>query len=36
MHCSEEMERNDKIHVFGEDVADGKGGVFTATKGLST
>jgi len=32
----EEMERNDKIHVFGEDVADGKGGVFTATKGLST
>lgn len=32
----EEMERNDKIHVFGEDVADKKGGVFTATKGLST
>jgi 2-oxoisovalerate dehydrogenase E1 component len=32
----EEMERNEKIHVFGEDVADGKGGVFTATKGLST
>jgi len=32
----EEMERNDKLHVFGEDVADGKGGVFTATKGLST
>jgi 2-oxoisovalerate dehydrogenase E1 component len=32
----EEMERNDKIHIFGEDVADGKGGVFTATKGLST
>ena len=32
----EEMERNDKIYVFGEDVADGKGGVFTATKGLST
>jgi 2-oxoisovalerate dehydrogenase E1 component len=32
----EEMERNDKIFVFGEDVADGKGGVFTATKGLST
>ncbi len=32
----EEMELNDKIHVFGEDVADGKGGVFTATKGLST
>lgn len=32
----EEMERNDKIYLFGEDVADGKGGVFTATKGLST
>ncbi len=32
----EEMERNDKIYIFGEDVADNKGGVFTATKGLST
>jgi len=32
----EEMERNDKIYLFGQDVADGKGGVFTATKGLST
>jgi 2-oxoisovalerate dehydrogenase E1 component len=32
----EEMDRNDKIYIFGEDVADGKGGVFTATKGLST
>lgn len=32
----EEMERNDKIFVFGEDIADGKGGVFSATKGLST
>ncbi len=32
----EEMQRNEMIHVFGEDVADGKGGVFTATKGLST
>ncbi len=32
----EEMERNNKIYVFGEDVADTKGGVFTATKGLST
>ena len=32
----EEMEFNDKIYVFGEDVADSKGGVFTATKGLST
>jgi len=32
----EEMERNERVLVFGEDVADGKGGVFTATKGLST
>lgn len=32
----EEMERNEKIYVFGEDIADSKGGVFTATKGLST
>jgi 2-oxoisovalerate dehydrogenase E1 component len=32
----EEMEFNDKIYVFGEDIADPKGGVFTATKGLST
>lgn len=32
----EEMERNDKIYIFGEDIPDGKGGVFTATKGLST
>ncbi|MFA3783174.1 thiamine pyrophosphate-dependent enzyme [Melioribacteraceae bacterium 4301-Me] len=32
----EEMERNDKIYIFGEDVADPKGGVFSATKGLST
>ena len=31
----EEMERNDKIYVFGEDIADSKGGVFTATKGLT-
>ncbi len=31
----EEMERNEKIFVFGEDVADNKGGVFTATKGLA-
>ena len=31
----EEMERNEKIYVFGEDVADNKGGVFTVTKGLS-
>ncbi|MFZ1730090.1 MAG: thiamine pyrophosphate-dependent enzyme [Bacteroidota bacterium] len=32
----EEMERNEKIIVYGQDVQDGKGGVFTATKGLST
>jgi 2-oxoisovalerate dehydrogenase E1 component len=32
----EEMARNEKVLVFGQDVADGKGGVFTATKGLST
>jgi 2-oxoisovalerate dehydrogenase E1 component len=32
----EEMARNDKMYIFGEDIADGKGGVFTATKGLST
>ncbi len=32
----EEMELNSKIYIFGEDVADSKGGVFTATKGLST
>jgi len=33
---SEEMKRNKDIYIFGEDVADKKGGVFTATKGLST
>ncbi|MBI2428375.1 MAG: alpha-ketoacid dehydrogenase subunit beta, partial [Ignavibacteriales bacterium] len=32
----EEMKRNPKMVVYGEDVADGKGGVFSATKGLST
>lgn len=32
----EEMRRNDKMIIYGQDVADGKGGVFTATKGLST
>ncbi len=31
----EEMERDEKMLVFGEDVADGKGGVFTATRGLT-
>ncbi|MEK6756716.1 MAG: dehydrogenase E1 component subunit alpha/beta [Bacteroidota bacterium] len=32
----EEMERNPKMIIFGQDIADGKGGVFTATKGIST
>jgi 2-oxoisovalerate dehydrogenase E1 component len=32
----EEAVRNKKIYMFGQDIADGKGGVFTATKGLST
>lgn len=32
----EEMERNQNMFIFGEDIADSKGGVFTATKGLST
>jgi len=32
----EEMAINDRIYIFGEDIADSKGGVFTATKGLST
>lgn len=32
----EEMENNPDMIVYGEDIADGKGGVFTATKGLST
>jgi 2-oxoisovalerate dehydrogenase E1 component len=32
----EELEHNKKVYVFGEDIADSKGGVFTATKGLST
>ncbi len=31
----EEMEHNPKMVVFGEDVADNKGGVFGATRGLS-
>ena len=31
----EELERNDKLLVFGEDLEDPKGGVFTVTKGLS-
>jgi 2-oxoisovalerate dehydrogenase E1 component len=32
----EEMEFNPNMYIFGEDIADSKGGVFTATKGLST
>ena len=32
----EEMKRNSGMYIFGEDIADKKGGVFTATKGLST
>ncbi|MEM8488157.1 MAG: dehydrogenase E1 component subunit alpha/beta [Bacteroidota bacterium] len=31
----EEMERNEKIVVYGEDVAGDKGGVFTATRNLT-
>ncbi|MCX6152647.1 MAG: thiamine pyrophosphate-dependent enzyme [Candidatus Kapabacteria bacterium] len=31
----EEMKFNDKMMIFGQDVEDPKGGVFTATKGLS-
>ena len=31
----EEMIQNNKMVIFGQDIADPKGGVFTATKGLS-
>ncbi len=31
----EEMARDDKVLVYGEDVGGGKGGVFTATRGLA-
>ena len=31
----EEMRRNPKMVIFGEDIADPKGGVFTATRGLT-
>ena len=31
----EEMAWNDKMVIYGQDIADPKGGVFTATKGLS-
>lgn len=33
---AEEMAQNDKMMIYGQDVADDKGGVFTVTKGLST
>ena len=32
----EEMAKNEKMVIYGEDIADPKGGVFTATKGLSS
>ena len=32
---AEEMQTNDKMVIFGQDIADPKGGVFTATKGLT-
>lgn len=32
---AEEMQRNPKMVIYGEDVADPKGGVFTATRGLT-
>ncbi|MFI5144909.1 MAG: thiamine pyrophosphate-dependent enzyme [Ignavibacteria bacterium] len=32
----EEMANNPNMIIYGEDIEDGKGGVFTATKGLST
>jgi len=31
----EEMALNDKIYIFGQDIEDPKGGVFTATRGVS-
>ncbi len=33
---AEELAANDKLLIYGQDVADDKGGVFTVTKGLST
>ena len=33
---AEEMDRNKRMIVYGQDIADPKGGVFTATKGLSS
>ena len=32
----EEMAKNEKMVIYGQDIADPKGGVFTATKGLSS
>ena len=32
---AEEMDINDKMVIYGQDIADPKGGVFTATKGLT-
>lgn len=32
---AEEMERNKKILIYGQDIQDDKGGVFTVTKGLT-
>ena len=32
---AEEMDRNKKMLIYGQDIADPKGGVFTATKGLT-
>ena len=32
----EEMAKNEKMIIYGQDIADPKGGVFTATKGLSS
>ena len=32
----EEMARSENMFIFGQDVADNKGGVFTATSGIST
>ncbi|MAP67132.1 MAG: tungsten formylmethanofuran dehydrogenase [Candidatus Marinimicrobia bacterium] len=32
----EELSNNEKMLIYGQDIADGKGGVFTATKGLSS
>ncbi len=32
---SEELYHNNKMILFGQDIAGGKGGVFTATRGLT-